>query len=218
MGRGTTEAVNGTGAVTEYVDTEAELREIVGDPGPVAHAKVLSEVDGHARDFIARSRFCLLATSGVDGTDVSPRGEPGPVVLVLDEKTLVLPDRPGNRRADSLRNILHNPLVGMLFLMPPMAETLRVNGRARIVRAAPYFADLSVRGRPPRLAVEVSVEEVYLHCAKAFLRSDLWDPQSWNDRDELPRAAQIWRDHAKLAATVDEIDANLRNGYTNTLY
>ena len=202
----------------EYVDSEAELREIVGDPGPVADAKVLSGLDVHARGFIARSRFCLLATSGVDGTDVSPRGEPGSVALVLDEKTLVLPDRPGNKRVDSLRNILHNPLVGMLFLMPPMAETLRINGRARIVRAAPYFADLAVRGRAPKLAVEVSVEEVYLHCAKAFLRSDLWDPQAWSDRDALPRAAQIWRDHARLAATVDEIDANLRNGYTNNLY
>ena len=207
-----------TEAMTEYVGSEAELREIVGDPGPVAHAKVVRELDVHARDFIARSRFCLLATAGADGTDVSPRGEPGPVALVLDEKTLVLPDRPGNKRVDSLRNILHNPLVGMLFLMPPMAETLRINGRARIVRGAPYLADLAVRGRPPRLAVEVSVDEVYLHCAKAFLRSDLWDPQAWNDRAELPRAAQIWRDHAQIASTVDEIDANLRNGYTNNLY
>jgi PPOX class probable FMN-dependent enzyme len=204
--------------MTEYVDSEAELREIVGDPGPVAHAKVLRELDVHARDYIARSRFCLLATSGADGTDVSPRGEPGSVALVLDEKTLVLPDRPGNKRVDSLRNILHNPRVGMLFLMPPMAETLRINGRARIVREAPYLADLAVRGRPPKLAVEISVDEVYLHCAKAFMRSDLWDPQTWNDRDELPRAAQIWRDHAQIAASVDEIDGNLRQGYAKTLY
>jgi uncharacterized protein len=202
----------------EYIDSVEELRELVGDPGPAAQAKVLPELDVHARDFIARSRFCLLATAGVDGTDVSPRGEPGPVALVLDEKTLVLPDRPGNKRVDSLGNILHNPLVGMLFLMPPMAETLRINGRARIVRGAPYFADLAVRGRPPKLAVEVSVDEVYLHCAKAFLRSDLWDPQTWNDRDELPRAAQIWRDHAQLATSIEQIDANLRNGYTNNLY
>lgn len=207
-----------TEEMTEYIDTLEELREIVGDPGPVAEAKVLSELDVHARNYIARSRFCLLATSGADGTDVSPRGEPGSVALVLDEKTLVLPDRPGNKRVDSLRNILHNPSVGMLFLMPPMAETLRINGRARIVRAAPYLADLAVRGRPPKLAVEISVDEVYLHCAKAFMRSDLWDPQTWNDRDELPRAAQIWRDHARIAASVDEIDGDLRNGYAKTLY
>jgi len=204
--------------MTEYIDTEEELRALVGDPGPVAHAKVLAELDTHARDYIARSRFCLLATSGVDGTDVSPRGEPGAVALVLDGKTLVLPDRPGNKRIDSFRNILHNPHVGLLFLMPPMAETLRVNGRARIVRDAPYFAGLAVRGRPPKLALEVGVDEVYLHCAKAFLRSDLWDPQTWADRDVLPRAARIWRDHAQIAATVDQIEAGLTTGYANNLY
>jgi PPOX class probable FMN-dependent enzyme len=203
---------------TEYIDTEEELRALVGDPGPAAYAKVLDELDGHARDFIARSRFCLLGTAGGDGCDVSPRGEPGAVALVLDGKTLVLPDRPGNKRVDSFRNILRNPTVGLLFLMPPMAETLRVNGRARLVRDAPYFADLAVNGRPPRLALEVSVEEVFLHCAKAFLRSELWDPQTWNDRDELPRAARIWRDHARLAAPVEELEAGLAKGYSTTLY
>jgi PPOX class probable FMN-dependent enzyme len=203
---------------TEYIDTEAELRALVGEPGPAAHAKVLNALDIHAREFIARSRFCLLGTAGPDGSDVSPRGEPGAVALVLDEKTLVLPDRPGNKRVDSFRNILHDPNVGLLFLMPPMAETLRVNGRARLVRSAPYFADLTVNGRPPRFAVEVAVEEVFLHCAKAFLRSELWSPQTWNDRAELPRAAQIWRDHARLAPPVEDIEAGLAKGYSTTLY
>ncbi len=213
MGIGTTEAMT-----TSYIDTEAELRELVGEPGPAAHAKVIAELDAHARDFIARSRFCLLGTAGPDGCDVSPRGEPGAVALVVDGKTLVLPDRPGNKRIDSFRNILQNPRVGMLFLMPPMAETLRVNGRARLVREAPYFADLAVNGRPPRFAVEVSVDEVYLHCAKAFLRSDLWDPASWNDRDALPRAARIWRDHAGLVPPVEELEAGLAKGYSTSLY
>lgn len=203
---------------TTYIDSEDELRELVGDPGPAAHAKVLDVLDVHARAFIARSRFCLLGTTGADGTDVSPRGEPGAVALVLDDKTLVLPDRPGNKRVDSFRNILRDPRVGMLFLMPPMAETLRVNGRARLVREAPYFAGLAVNGRPPRFAVEVSVDEVYLHCAKAFLRSDLWNPQSWADRAELPRAARIWRDHAKLAPTVEELETGLAKGYSANLY
>jgi PPOX class probable FMN-dependent enzyme len=213
MGSGTTEAVT-----TRYITGEAELRELVGDPGPAAHAKVLRELDAHARHFIANSRFCLLGTAGADGCDVSPRGEPGAVALVLDDKTLVLPDRPGNKRVDSFRNILHDPHVGMLFLMPPMAETLRINGRARLVREAPYFARLTVNDRPPRFAVEITVDEVYLHCAKALLRSDLWDPQSWNDRDALPRAAQIWRDHAKLAPSVEELEAGLAKGYSTTLY
>ncbi len=203
---------------TEYIDTEAELRALVGEPGPAAHAKVLNALDIHAREFIARSRFCLLGTAGADGCDVSPRGEPGAVALVLDAKTLVLPDRPGNKRVDSLRNILHNPRVGMLFLMPPMAETLRINGRARIVREAPYLADLAVRGRPPKLAVEISVDEVYLHCAKAFLRSDLWDPQTWPDRADLPSAARILRDHTRVDIPVEDIDVNLQKGYRETLY
>lgn len=213
MGSGTTEAVT-----TRYIGSEAELRELVGDPGPAAHAKVLAHLDIHARNFIEKSRFCLLGTAGADGCDVSPRGEPGAAALVLDDTTLVLPDRPGNKRVDSFRNILHNPHVGMLFLMPPMAETLRINGRARLVREAAYFARLAVDGRPPRFAVEISVDEVYLHCAKAFLRSDLWSPESWNDRDVLPRAAQIWRDHAKLAPPVEEIESGLARGYSTTLY
>jgi PPOX class probable FMN-dependent enzyme len=203
----------------EYITSIEELRAIAGHPGPVVRAKVQQELDEHARDYIARSHFCLLATAGGDGTcDVSPRGEPGSIALVLDPTTLVLPDRPGNRRLDSFGNILQNPNVGMLFLMPPMAETLRVNGRARLVRDAPYFADLAVKGRPPRFAVEVTVAEVYLHCAKAFLRSALWDPQSWAERDTLPRAAQIFRDHARLDASVDHIDADLAQGYRETLY
>jgi PPOX class probable FMN-dependent enzyme len=204
--------------MTRYVESEEELRDLVGDPGRVAHAKVLSELDTHARDYIAGSRFCLLATSGADGIDVSPRGEPGSVALVLDDKTLVLPDRPGNKRIDSFRNILHDPHVGLLFLMPPMAETLRINGRARIVREAPYFDELAVRGRPPKLALQISVDEVYLHCAKAFLRSDLWRPETWTDRDVLPRAAAIWRDHARIADSVEQIEAGLATGYETTLY
>jgi uncharacterized protein len=203
----------------EYITSVEELRAIAGEPSPVASAKVLTHLDEHARDYIARSRFCLLATSGGSGScDVSPRGEPGAIALVLDPTTLVLPDRPGNRRLDSFSNILHNPNVGMLFLMPPMTETLRVNGRARLVRDAPYFADLAVKGRPPRFAVEVTVEEVYLHCAKAFLRSALWDPASWPERSTLPRAAQIFRDHANLTPTADQLDTALRKSYSETLY
>jgi PPOX class probable FMN-dependent enzyme len=206
-------------AVVEYITSLDELRAITGEPSTVAQRKVLSELDDHARDYIARCRFCLLATAGAGGScDVSPRGEPGAVALVLDAKTLVLPDRPGNKRMDSFGNILQNPHVGLLFLMPPMTETLRVNGRARLVRHAPYFTDLAVDGRPPRFAVEITVDEVYLHCAKAFLRSALWQPDTWPERESLPRAAQIWRDHAHISADVDEIDANLAVSYRANLY
>jgi uncharacterized protein len=203
----------------EYITSLDELRAIAGEPGRAARTKVLRELDEHARDYITRSRFCVLATCGGDGTcDVSPRGEPGAIALVLDPTTLVLPDRPGNRRLDSFSNIIENPHVGLLFLMPPMTETLRVNGRARLVRNAPYFADLAVDGRQPRFAVEVNVEEVYLHCAKALLRSALWQPETWPERQELPSAAQIWRDHARIKASVDEIDAALQDDYRTGLY
>lgn len=209
----------GDNGLMRYITTMDELREIAGEPSRVALRKVQRELDGHARDFIGRSRFCLLATCGADGgCDVSPRGEPGAIALVLDPATLVLPDRPGNKRLDSFGNILQNPHVGMLFLMPPMTETLRVNGRARLVRGAPYFADLAVDGRQPRFAVEVTVDEVYLHCAKAFLRSELWQPESWAERGSLPSAAEIFRDHAKLSTDVQQIEASLRDGYQTTLY
>jgi uncharacterized protein len=203
----------------EYITSLDELRAIAGEPGRAARTKVLRELDEHARDYIARSRFCVLATCGSDGTcDVSPRGEPGAIALVLDPTTLVLPDRPGNKRLDSFRNIIQNPHVGLLFLMPPMTETLRVNGRARLVRDAPYFADLAVDGRQPRFAVEVSVDEVYLHCAKALLRSALWQPETWPERQALPSAAQIWRDHIGLSESVDQIDASIQDGYRTNLY
>jgi uncharacterized protein len=203
----------------EYITSLDELRAIAGEPGRAAANKVLRELDEHARDYIARSRFCLLATAGGDGScDVSPRGEPGAIALVLDPNTLVLPDRPGNKRLDSFRNILQNPHVGLLFLMPPLSETLRVNGRARLVRTAPYFADLAVDGRPPRFAVEVTVDEVYLHCAKALLRSALWQPESWPERESLPSPAQIWRDHIGLSESVERIDASVKDGYRTTLY
>ena len=203
----------------EYITSLDELRAIAGEPRQTARNKVQRELDEHARDYVTRSRFCLLATAASDGScDVSPRGEPGAIALVLDPSTLVLPDRPGNKRLDSFTNILQNPHVGLLFLMPPMTETLRVNGRARLVRHAPYFADLAVDGRLPRLAVEVTVDEVYLHCAKAFLRSALWQPESWPERESLPSAAQIWRDHAHLSATVEQIEATLQDGYRTTLY
>jgi PPOX class probable FMN-dependent enzyme len=193
------------------VTTEAELRAIVTEPPRSIWDKDIARIDEHARTIIAHSPLVLLATAGPEGScDVSPRGDPAGSVLVLDDHRLVLADRPGNHRLDSIRNVLHNPRVGLLFLVPGMNETLRVNGRAAIVSDAPFFDDLAVRGKRPRLALLVEVEELYMHCAKAFLRSALWQPETWPDRADLPTLGRIAKDHLRLTnVSAERIDADL---------
>jgi PPOX class probable FMN-dependent enzyme len=159
------------GPFRDVVSTPDELRALLGEPSDVARKKQVDRLDEHCREFIARSPFVLLATSDAAGRcDVSPKGDPAGFVLVLDERHLVIPDRPGNRRLDGMRSILANPHVGLLFLVPGRGETLRVNGHASIVRDAELLARLAVGGKTPRLAIGVEVEEVFLHCAKAFKR------------------------------------------------
>ncbi|SEG78421.1 hypothetical protein SAMN04489712_11275 [Thermomonospora echinospora] len=191
--------------------TEAELREIVQEPSQTIWDKDIARIDEHARTLIAHSPFVLLATANSEGTcDVSPRGDPAGSVLVLDDHRLVLADRPGNHRLDSIRNVLHNPHVGLLFIVPGMNETLRVNGRATLVSDAPFFEDLTVQGKRPRLAILVEVEELYMHCAKAFLRSSLWRPETWPDRGSLPTLGRIAKDHLGLKEiSAEEIDKGL---------
>ncbi|MEO3796753.1 pyridoxamine 5'-phosphate oxidase family protein [Nonomuraea sp. B10E15] len=192
------------------VATEAELREILKEPPRSIWDKDIARIDEHARTIIAHSPFVLLATANAGGIcDVSPRGDPAGSVLVLDDHRLALADRPGNHRLDSFRNVLENPHVGLLFLVPGMNETLRVNGRATLVSDAPFFDDLVVQGKRPRLAVLVDVEELYMHCAKAFLRSSLWDPETWPDRRSLPTLGRIAKDHMGLKVPAKAIDAGL---------
>ena len=192
------------------IDSHEALREIIGEVAERTQKKVIDRIDEHARTLIEHSPFVLLATSAPDGScDVSPRGDPAGSVLVLDEKTLVLADRPGNKLIDSFRNIVDNPHAGLLFLVPGMNETLRVNGRATLVSDAPFFDDLVVKGKRPKLAVVVEVEELYMHCAKAFLRSSLWDPSTWPERAELPTLGTIMRDQLALSASAAELDADL---------
>jgi PPOX class probable FMN-dependent enzyme len=201
------------------IDSHQALTEIVGEAAELTKQKVIDRIDEHARTLIAHSPFVLLATSAPDGScDVSPRGDPAGSVLVLDEKTLVLADRPGNKLVDSFRNIVDNPHAGLLFLVPGMNETLRVNGRAKLVSDAPFFDALVVKGKRPRLAVVVEVAELYMHCAKAFLRSSLWDPQTWPDRSALPSMGTIMRDQMSLAVSAAELDARLDERALNQQY
>jgi PPOX class probable FMN-dependent enzyme len=160
-----------------------ELTALVGEPIPRVRDKARPALHDLDRQWLAASPFCLVATADADGRcDVSPKGDPaGQLAHVLDDRTLAIAERPGNRRVDGFRNVLANPHVGLVFLIPGRDDTLRVNGRARLVSDAPFFDDLVVKGHRPVLALVVEIEEVFHHCAKAFLRSRLWDPATWDD-------------------------------------
>jgi uncharacterized protein len=197
--------------MTRVLRTEAELRELVQEPLKMAAEKVIDHIDEESRRFIEASPLFLLATAADDGTcDVSPRGDPPGSVLVLDDHTLVFGDRKGNRRVDSMVNILQRPRVGLLFVVPGMRETLRVNGKAQIVTEAPYLPELAVRDVVPQLAIEVRVEELFLHCGKAFARSELWDPATWPKKGTVPSAGRMARSQLGIKTSAEVIDAALK--------
>ncbi|MBO9461762.1 pyridoxamine 5'-phosphate oxidase family protein [Labrenzia sp. R5_0] len=207
----------------EFVISDEEtLRSHYSELSPLAAKKCLSALDKHARDFIARSPFLCLGTQNKDGkADVSPRGDPVGFVKVLDPQTLAIPDRPGNNRLDSLANIVANPNVGLLFLVPGFDETLRVNGRATLVTDPDLLQTMSVKDRAPKLAIVVKVSEVFLHCAKAFRRSHFWDPEHQQDRSEMPSLSKIILDQTTGAPDEKEmqkLDAALEETYRQTLY
>ncbi|MCC3316386.1 pyridoxamine 5'-phosphate oxidase family protein [Nocardia africana] len=173
------------------ITSAAELRELLGEPAPRAATKERTRLHPRDREWIATAPFAVLATSDADGRcDASPKGDPAGFVHVIDDHTLAVPERPGNRRGDGYFNILSNPHVGVLFLIPGRNETLRINGRARLLREAPYFDDMVVKGHRPILAIEVAIEQIFYHCAKALLRSDLWRPEHWPE-DSLPSHAVL---------------------------
>jgi PPOX class probable FMN-dependent enzyme len=181
-------------ATLTTIRDEEELRRLLGEQSDLVRAKVGDRLNELTRQFVDRSPFVLLATSSPDGTcDVSPRGDPPGFVRVLDEQTLLLPERPGNRLADSLRNILANPRVGLLFVVPGVGDTLRVNGRATLVTDDELLAPSAVDGKVPKLGILVHADEVFTHCSKAFLRSQLWDPGRYVERSELPSSGEIHR-------------------------
>jgi uncharacterized protein len=196
-------------AFNNVVTSVAELREIVAEPGSGAIQKDIGALDKHCRAIIEKSPFLLLATSAASGAcDVSPKGDAPGFVQVIDDHTLIIPDRPGNRRLDSLRNILQNPHVGLIFIVPGMEETLRVNGRAQIVRDDEILDRCAVEGKRPLLALAVDVEEAFIHCPKCFRRSNVWDTTTWTARSELPTMAAMMVDMLKIGdvplATVEE--------------
>ena len=205
------------------VSSETALRQLFAPTHDLALRKCLTSLDKHALAFVERSPFLCLGTQDLAGkADVSPRGDPPGFVKVLDPKTLAIPDRPGNNRLDSLTNILANPSVGLLFIIPGFDDTLRVNGRASLVTDPALLARMSVDGRPPKLAIVVKVDTVFLHCAKAFRRSRLWDPDRHQDRDELPSLIQIIHEQTTGApsdpADIRKLEDALEEAYKRTLY
>jgi uncharacterized protein len=197
-----------------------ELRTLFGEPSELAKRKVITYIDEHCRNYISQSPFLILSTSDANGySDASPRGDAPGFVLVLDQNRIIIPDRPGNKRMDSLKNILSNPRVGLLFLIPGMAETLRVNGKASLTLDPLLLEKMIAGGKKPLLGIEVEIEECFIQCGKALKRSGLWNPETWADKSSLPSGAEILAAHSKLpGTTADDIKDRLEDGYKNRLY
>ncbi|MCB2039342.1 MAG: pyridoxamine 5'-phosphate oxidase family protein [Rhodoferax sp.] len=201
------------------ISTREQLRAVLGEPSPRVLSKVIDHIDVHCRGFIARSPFLLLATADGQGkVDVSPKGDPAGFVQVLDDHTLAIPERLGNRLADSFLNMLERPQVGLLFMIPGKSETLRAGGTARIVQDDWLLEKMAVRDKKPQLATVVTVQRMFFHCAKCVMRSDLWRPEGWPDLEGVPTLAQAIIDHARLSDSVEQVQAGLDESYRDRLY
>jgi PPOX class probable FMN-dependent enzyme len=188
---------------SHVIETEAQLRALIGNPAELTCAKISDRLNAMTRLFVERSPFVCLATSDRAGNcDLSPRGDPAGFVRILDDRTLLIPERPGNRLADSLRNVLAKPHIGLLFAVPGVTDTLRVNGLATVTVDAELLAPCAVEGKLPTLGILVDIDEAYTQCSKAFLRSHLWDPQRFIDPATMPTGGQVHR-----AIQGDQFDA-----------
>jgi len=197
-----------------------ELRDLLGVPAGRAVTKERTRLHAMDREWLATSPFCVIATSDAHGNcDASPKGDPaGHLVYVLDDATVAVPERPGNRRADGYRNVLSNPHAGIISIIPGRNETLRINGRARLLRDAPFFPDMAVRGSRPIMALVVDIEQIFFHCAKAFMRSQLWRPETWQP-DTLPSHAALVKAVQDTPETLEELqDYYAPENYSKLLY
>jgi PPOX class probable FMN-dependent enzyme len=204
------------------IPDETALRGLFEPTHTLAAIKSLDHLDKHARDFIARAPFLCIGTQNKDGrADVSPRGDPKGFVQILDDRTIAIPDRPGNNRLDTLVNILANPSVGLLFIIPGFDDTMRINGRAVLTTDPSVLEPMAVNDRVPKLAIVVTVNEVFIHCAKALRRSRLWDPAGFQDRKEMPTLMKILLDQTTgvpAEAEMEKADAGLEEDYKRSMY
>jgi hypothetical protein len=200
------------------ISSEEQLRETLGYPSEIVTRKTISYIDEHCRSFIEKSPFITIATSDLEGNmDVSPKGDPAGFVKILDEKTLAIPDRPGNAKADTLTNIIKNPNIGLIFLIPGVRETLRINGEAKIVQDKWVLEKLTVDGKTPSFAIIVTVKEAFMHCAKCIIRSKLWQVDS-TKQASVPSLAKVLVEHGKLEISVDELNGMIKNDEQTNLY
>jgi uncharacterized protein len=205
-------------AADAAITNAAQLRELLGEPMERAVNKERVRLLPIDRQWLAASPLCLIATSDDQGNcDVSPKGDPPGFVKVLDDTRLAIPERPGNRRADGYLNMLRNPHVGLIFVVPGRNETLRINGRVRLVRDAPYFDDMVVKNHRPIMALEVEVEQIFFHCAKAFLRSSLWKPATW-EPEQLPSHAAIVKSVQWTRESLEELTEYYGESYEKSIY
>ena len=200
--------------------SEIELRALMGGPvAPPVVEKTLSSLDRHCLTFIKRSPFVLIASSNAEGRmDISPKGDAPGFVKVLDEQTLVIPDRPGNQRFDTFRNLFESPQIGLIFLIPGKRETLRISGKAEVVGDSELLGTLAANGKVPALAIAVYVDEAFFHCAKCIIRSHLWQPEQWPPLEGLPTLAEAMKDAASIPAPVEVVEGIIREDEENRLY
>lgn len=199
------------------ISSEAELRETYATPGEAASKKLMPRLDKHARAFIALSPFLVIASRGPGGADCSPRGDGPGFVQVVDDRTLLIPDRRGNNLLDTLGNVVADSEIGLLFFVPGVAETLRANGTARIVTEPERLEPLAVRGQVPASALEVAIRQVYFHCGRSLIRAKLWDPETQVGKGGFPSLGRIIADQV-AGIDAEEADKRLEEAYTTRLY
>lgn len=203
----------------EVITSLAEVRQVIGDPPPVVLSKVIDRLDDICRGIIAKSPFIVMASANANGyPDISPKGDPAGFVKVLDDKHLAIPDRPGNRRIDTFHNLLENPWLALIFVIPGKGETLRVTGEARIVRDQGLRESMAINGRVPQFAVVVHVERILIHCPKCMIRAKLWHPDAWPDASDTAGIAEAMIAHANLSMTAEELETHAEKENLTTLY
>ena len=203
----------------QVITFEDEIRAILGHPDQRAADKVIDHIDQYCAALIAHSPFLVISSADSDGNmDMSPKGDPEGFVKVLDDKTLVIPDRLGNRRGDTFSNVLQNPKVGLYFLAPGYRETLRVSGTAQIIRDTALLESMSMQGKVPTLALVISVEKALFHCAKCVIRSGLWKPESWGSVDGIPTLGEILVSHSNIDEPAEEIQKSIDEAYETRVY